>query len=153
MTSHFATLMRRLGVLAACGLMLGASALAQTAPAAERSLYDELGQQPGMVRLIDDLMTRLVADPRTRPFFQDIDHVDVKAKMVQQFCQLAGGPCQRRGTDMRTAHSGQDITMANFNAVVEILQDTMEAEHIPFAIQNRLLARIAPMHREIVNAH
>jgi hemoglobin len=34
---------------------------------------------------------------------------------------------------------------------VEVLQDTMDAQGIPFRDQNRLLARLAPMHREIIN--
>ena len=37
------------------------------------------------------------------------------------------------------------------NALVEVLQDTMDAQGIPFRDQNRLLARLAPMHREIIN--
>jgi hemoglobin len=36
---------------------------------------------------------------------------------------------------------------------VEVLQASMDAQHLPFATQNRLLARLAPMHREIVNVH
>jgi hemoglobin len=34
---------------------------------------------------------------------------------------------------------------------VEVLQDTMDAQGIPFVAQNRLLAKLAPMHRQIIN--
>jgi hemoglobin len=52
---------------------------------------------------------------------------------------------------MKKAHSGFDINRSHFNALVEVLQLSMDARGIPFRVQNRLLARLAPMHREIVN--
>lgn len=126
------------------------AALAQTAP--NDALYRQLGGQPGLVTLTDDFMARLLADPRMNPFFKDTDQTDFKAKLVDQLCEVSGGPCQFKGKDMKTVHSAQDITKSNFNALVEVLQHSMDARGIPFATQNRLLARLAPMHREIVNA-
>jgi hemoglobin len=52
---------------------------------------------------------------------------------------------------MKRVHDGQDITKANFNALVEVLQQAMDARGIAFGAQNRLLAQLAPMHRDIVN--
>jgi hemoglobin len=70
---------------------------------------------------------------------------------VVQFCQVSGGPCKLAKPDMKKLHSGVDIAMADFNALVEVLQQSMDAQGIPFGVQNRLLARLAPMHRDIVN--
>jgi hemoglobin len=64
---------------------------------------------------------------------------------------VSGGPCRRSGPDMKKAHDGMDVTRGDFNALVEVLQDTMDAQGIRFRDQNRLLARLAPMHREIIN--
>lgn len=69
------------------------------------------------------------------------------------FCDFASGPCRFSGKNMRTAHAGQDITRTDFSAVVEILQDSLDARAVPFAVQNRLLAHLAPLHRDIVNVH
>ena len=38
----------------------------------------------------------------------------------------------------------------DFNALVEDLQDGLDASGVDFATQNRLLARLAPMHNDIV---
>jgi hemoglobin len=70
---------------------------------------------------------------------------------VTQFCEVSGGPCKRKGPDMKKAHSGMDITKSNFNALVEVLQQAMEAQGIAFTTQNKLLAQLAPMHRDIIN--
>ena len=130
------------------GLLLACSAAcAQTNDA----LYQQLGGQRGLVTLMDDFMVRLLADPRMNPFFKDTDQKHIKEELVAQFCEVAGGPCKRNGPDMKKAHSGIDVTKANFNALVEVLQQSMDAQGIPFAAQNRLLAKLAPMHREIIN--
>jgi hemoglobin len=52
---------------------------------------------------------------------------------------------------MKQAHAGMDINKNNFNALVEVLQQAMEAQGIAFTAQNKLLAKLAPMHRDIIN--
>lgn len=136
-------LLRTLAVLVA----LVGSAHAQ----ADDSLYQQLGGQPGLTALMDDFMTRLLADKRMNPFFKDVDHKHVKAQLVAQFCEVSGGPCKLKGPDMKKAHAGMDITKRDFNALVEVLQDSMSAQGIAFSTQNKLLARLAPMHRDIIN--
>ena len=131
--------------------LLAGTAQAQTAAARDDTLYQQLGAQPGLTKLMDDFMTRLLADSRMGPFFKDVDHQHVKDELVTQFCEVSGGPCKRKGPDMKKAHSGMDITKSNFNALVEVLQQSMDAQGIPFTTQNKLLAKLAPMHRDIIN--
>ena len=130
--------------------LLAGTAQAQTAAARDDTLYQQLGAQPGLTKLMDDFMTRLLADSRMGPFFKDVDHQHVKDELVTQFCEVSGGPCKRKGPDMKKAHSGMDITKSNFNALVEVLQQSMDAQGIPFTTQNKLLAKLAPMHRDII---
>lgn len=120
-------------------------------PVADDSLYRQLGGQPGLVKLMDDFMQRLLADPRMNPFFKDANHAHVKAQLVDQFCEVSGGPCKLVGPDMKKAHAGFDIDRAAFNALVEVLQQAMDAQGMAFSTQNRLLAKLAPLHRDIVN--
>ncbi|MBL0092308.1 MAG: group 1 truncated hemoglobin [Piscinibacter sp.] len=145
------TLARPLALAAA--LLAGAGAFAQTAPqrTGDDSLYQALGGQGGLTTLMDRFMERLLADARMRPFFKDADQQHVKEQLVLQLCEVSGGPCRRDGPDMKKAHDGMDVTRGDFNALVEVLQDTMDAHGIPFVAQNRLLAKLAPMHRQIIN--
>ena len=133
-----------------CTALLGLALTAHAQPA-DDSLYRQLGGQPGLTQLMDDFMTRLLADKRMNPFFKDVDHPHVKAQLVAQFCEVSGGPCKLKGPDMKKAHEGMDITKGDFNALVEVLQDSMSAQGIAFSTQNKLLARLAPMHRDIIN--
>ncbi len=122
------------------------------AQSASDALYQQLGGLPGLVVLMDDFMVRLLGDPRMNPFFKDTDQKHIKEELVAQFCEVSGGPCRRKGPDMRKAHAGIDVSKSNFNALVEVLQQSMDARGIPFGTQNHLLALLAPMHREIINA-
>ena len=113
------------------------------------SVYKEFGEEQGLVALMDLFMTKLVADPRTRPFFENSDQASVKRHLVEQFCVILGGACTYTGRDMRTAHKGFDIDRSQFNALVELLQQSMSEKGIPFRAQNKLLAKLAPLHRDI----
>jgi hemoglobin len=114
-----------------------------------RPVLDQFGGEPGLVALMDEFMVRLLADPRMRPFFAQVDQAAVKRHLVEQFCAILGGGCAYTGRDMRTTHAGLGIERADFNALVEDLQQAMDAKGIPFRAQNRLLAKLAPMHREV----
>ncbi len=146
-----------LALAALVALPACAQAPAKAAPAAsaavDDALYRALGGQAGLVALMDDFVPRLVADPKIGHFFAKTDLANFKDMLVQQVCVVSGGGCTYRGANMKLAHEEHDIRMADFNRLVEDLQVSMEARGIPFATQNQLLARLAPMHRDIVNTH
>lgn len=128
-----------------------AADMASTAPAFPQLLpvFKQFGEEAGLVKLMDVFMGKLLADPRMRPFFENTDQARVKKHLVEQFCVILGGPCSYSGRDMKSSHSALGIDRANFNALVEDLQWAMNKQGIPFRAQNKLLAKLAPMHREI----
>lgn len=150
--------------LGLCGLVLSGPAMSQApkrppavvdtyipvAPA-DDSLYQELGANEGLVKIANEFLTRLQADPQLAPFFRDIDAKQFKDRLVIQFCEVSGGPCKQAKHDMRKVHSAVDINKASFNATVEVLQQAMDAQGVGYRTQNRLLAQLAPMHRDIIN--
>jgi hemoglobin len=145
-------------VAAAC--LIAMPAAGQTASAttptarpdarAPAGLYQALGEKAGISRLMDVFVERAVKDPRIGSHFKDTKPQALKDSLTDQICHLSGGPCQYEGADMKSAHADMDITKAHFNALVEVLQAAMAAQGIPFAQQNRLLALLAPMHRDII---
>ena len=140
-------------IVAICAAFALAAAHAQSAPAADDTLFRALGSQPGIAAIVDDFVPRLVADPRMSEFFKKANQAHLKQMLSEQFCVVSGGPCVYTGLPMKTAHQDMDISKGDFNALVEVLQASMDAQHVPFATQNQLLARLAPMHRDIVNVH
>lgn len=116
-----------------------------------RPVLEDFGGEAGLTALMETFMAGLIADPRTGPFFANSDQVRVKRQLVEQFCVILGGDCTYTGRDMKSSHRDLQIGRGDFNALVEVLQVAMNEHDVPFAAQNKLLAKLAPMHREIVN--
>ncbi|MDP3833967.1 MAG: group 1 truncated hemoglobin [Hydrogenophaga sp.] len=113
-------------------------------------LYQAFGEQAGIRSLMDDFVQRLRADPRIGGQFKDTNLPNLAKSLGDQLCQLSGGPCVYKGPDMKTAHADMDINKGHFNALVEVLQQSMNARGIPFTRQNQMLALLAPMHRDTI---
>ncbi|MFT4076485.1 MAG: group 1 truncated hemoglobin [Asticcacaulis sp.] len=126
---------------------------APTAPviSPDGRLYAEFGGNEGLVKLMDDFMVILLADPRTKDFFVAVDQTHVKVELVSQFCQILGGGCTYTGKDMKEVHAKLGVHKEDFLALVEDLQLAMNKNRIPFAAQNKLLAALAPQHRDVIS--
>jgi len=116
-----------------------------------RPVLEDFGGVEGVRALMDDLMVLLLEDKRMRPFFENVDQQRVKDKLTEQVCVILGGDCTYTGMDMVEAHAGMEVRHADFNALVEVLQIAMQRRGIPNRAQNKLLAKLAPMHREVIN--
>lgn len=161
-------------LLLSCAVLMGGAPLAAAAqdaapPAAEMAprldptapnpapvhpdlagVFEDFGGMAGMTALMDDFMANLLADPRTNRFFEGKELPRIKRQLAEQFCAILGGGCAYSGRDMRTSHAGMGVDRAAFNALVEDLQRAMDKHQVPFRSQNKLLAVLAPMHREVV---
>jgi hemoglobin len=131
-------------------ILIATTFASQAARAADDGLYRAFGEKAGISSLMADFVTRLKADTRIGVFFKDTNAVHLAQQLSDQVCQIAGGPCIYDGPSMRVAHRELDIDRAAFNRLVELLQDAMNARGIAFGTQNALLARLAPMHRDII---
>ena len=126
----------------------GCLLLAREATAA--TLFDDLGQGSGVARIVDDAFAAWQADPRISGTFENTNPERIKRMLKEQFCQLTGGGCLYHGRSMREAHEALHLDNRQFNALVEGLQHAMDDQDVPFRIQNRLLALLAPMQRDVV---
>jgi hemoglobin len=113
-------------------------------------LYHQLGDQPGIARITKLLLAEVVVDKRTKDDFENTNLDRLQTRLTDFLCVVAGGPCTYKGQSMRQSHASMHLTQAKFNALVEDLQSAMRQADVPFRTQNRLLARLAPMERDIV---
>lgn len=115
------------------------------------NLFEAFGGREGLTKIMDDVMPRWLKNPRTRPFFENSDQDRIKLQLVEQFCVIMNGPCEYSGRTMAEAHRGMNVSEGAFYALVEELQLSLNAMNVPFAAQNRLIAALAPMHRDIID--
>ena len=104
----------------------------------------------GVRRIVDTFVTLNTTDPRIADIFKSHDMVRLRRTLFEQFCYLLGGKCDYTGLDMRAAHKDLGIQQADMGALVENLQKAMRQEGVSFAAQNKLLAKLAPMKRDVV---
>lgn len=147
----------------AIGLLLASSLAAAQMPYTEDSTYQGLGGKEGIRQIVDTFLTLVLADPRIKDSFADFDIPQINRRLQEQLCEFAGGPCKYTGQyrdktmdgvgtvrDMKTVHQDLKITNAMFNALTEDLQVAMEQHHVPSRVALKLVARLAPMQRDIV---
>jgi hemoglobin len=106
--------------------------------------------EAGVGRIVDAFVARNLADPRIGDVFKGQDTVRLRRVLAEQFCYLLGGGCSYSGRSMKDAHKNMGVQSADMGALVENLQWAMRAEGVPFFAQNRLLAKLAPMKRDVV---
>lgn len=129
-----------------------AACLALAPPAfADEALYQQFGGEEGLQRIADDLIAYSFANPRTAPYFAKASVKRLRVQLAAHFCEQVGGPCKYTGSSMKNVHAPLHIDRAAFNALVENLQAAMDKNQVPFRAQNRLLAALAPMYRDIEN--
>ncbi|MFZ6757361.1 group I truncated hemoglobin [Undibacterium sp. Ji50W] len=136
---------------AICGFFLLASLSAQAqTTTGNDALYQSLGAKQGINTFVNSFVAILLEDPRINKAFKDTDTERLAQMLTEQFCDLSGGPCKYSGRSMDDVHQDMQITNAHFNALAEDLQVAMEKHNIPSSVQNRLIAKLAPMQRPIV---
>lgn len=119
------------------------------------SLYQRLGGMPAIQAVVDDFVTRILADERVNRWFahaaSDPENARTyKAKLADFICQGTGGPCKYTGADMLTAHKGRGVTDEAFSAVVSDLVATLEKFNVPEKEKGQLLSILGPMKPAIV---
>jgi hemoglobin len=132
-------------------IMLSALILSACATSPSPTLYQQLGAQQGVANIVNSLMEIMLADPRIKDSFKDTEMKRFRRTLTEQFCVVSDGPCTYSGDPMKEVHQGLVITTADFNALVEDLQTAMDRNNVPSRVQNKLLAKLAPMQRDIVN--
>jgi hemoglobin len=126
------------------------NANAGATPMTDKTVLEAFHGKDGVDRIVETFVERNFADPRIKDFFAASDKVRVKRTLKEQFCYVLGGGCDYTGRNMKDAHKDQGTTNKDMNALIENLQFAMDKEGVPFAAQNKLLAKLAPQQRDIV---
>lgn len=128
-------------------LFASLSAQAQTQSDA---LYQSLGGRQGISAFVNSFLAIVLKDPRISKEFEETDMDRLANLLTDQFCELSGGPCQYTGRTMDDVHKDMQVTNAHFNALAEDLQLAMEKHQVTSSAQNKLIAKLAPMQKQIV---
>jgi len=145
---------------------------ADTAAQAEEklSLYERLGRESGINKIVEDFTPRLLQDPRVnwsrnemkkKGFSLTTSKVEtwnaspenvarLKQHLVQFLSLATGGPAHYDGKNMKAAHANMHISNPEFEAAVGDIKASLDNLQIPNKEQKELLAIIESTRPEIV---
>ncbi|MBD8789422.1 group 1 truncated hemoglobin [Pseudomonas syringae] len=119
-------------------------------PASNDSLYQDLGRRAGIERIVEGMLLNAAQDERIVERFRRVHIELLRDRLVEFICVDTGGPCTYGGGSLPESHKGQNLTRSDFNALVENLIKSMDTQHIPVPVQNRLIGRLAALRGEVI---
>ncbi len=114
------------------------------------ALYRSLGGTEGITKVVDAALAEIHGDLRINIFFEKTDMADLRRLLIEQICAATGGPCEYTGRSMEEAHSGLNLSDADFDAFVEDLVHAMDSVKVPKDLQKQLLGLLGPMRPQVV---
>jgi truncated hemoglobin YjbI len=125
-------------------------------PASKKTLWDRLGGEAGVTKIVDDFVNLAAPDPKVDFFrggrFQmTADQVvKMKRELVEQISQASGGTLKYTGPDMKKVHESMGITEAQFNAAVAHLKKALEKNKVAPEDVKKVLDAVGSYRNEIV---
>jgi len=74
----------------------------------------------------------------------------LKQSLADFLCVKTGGDCIYEGETMKNAHKESQISMAEYEIMVDVLRQQMDQNGVGTREKNQLLKILAPMKRDVV---
>jgi hemoglobin len=122
------------------------------------SLYDRLGGVYNIAVVVDDLIDRVMIDPRlnANPRVDEAHHrvsaAGFKFLVTEMVCWAAGGPQQYSGRSMGDSHRDLMITEEEWQAFMDDFQHTLDKFAVPQPEQQELTAIVESTKEAIIVA-
>ena len=120
------------------------------------TLWDKLGGEKGVAKVVDDFATLIGADPKvdvTRGGKRKLDELavaDLKKKSIEFISANTGGPLKYTGPSMKEAHKGMGITNEEFDAAVADFAKALAKNNVKAEAADALLKFIETTRKDIV---
>jgi len=122
------------------------------------TLYERLGGIYNIAVVVDDLIDRVMTDPRlnVNPAVDEAHHkvppTGFKYLVTEMVGWASGGPQKYCGRSMRESHQNLNITHKEWEAFMDDVQQTLDKFKVPATEQAELKAIVQSTHDDIVVA-
>ena len=122
------------------------------------SLYERLGGVYSIATVVNDLVDRVMVDPRlnANPLVDEAHHrfppPGFKYLVTEMVCWATGGPQKYTGRSMSESHGHLKITSAEWDAFLNDFQQTLDKFNVPAQEQSELKAIVNSTRPDIVTA-
>ena len=119
----------------------------------DKTLYGRLGGYDAIAAVADNLMPRLMSDPRLGRFWAHRGEDGLRREkqlLIDFLCAAAGGPLLYTGRDMKTTHVGMRISQDDWSSFLVHLNATLTHFEVPRREQNDVLAFVESTKADMV---
>lgn len=114
------------------------------------ALYDRLGGEPGISKLVDRIIDLHLANPVVGTRFTHSNVERGRAMAREFFAAGSGGPVEYTGKSMLDAHAGMNISEQEFLAVVDDMMGAMTELGYDQSVRNEVLAIAYSLKADII---
>ena len=121
----------------------------------EKKLYERIGGINAINEIVDEWIRINLADQRVASSFVNVTAKPerlgrMRRHLGDQLCEIADGPCQYKGSEMKKAHAAMNIGDDQYLIVSDNLVRALQLKNIAEREKNELLARIGELRVDIV---
>ncbi|MEQ1737037.1 MAG: group 1 truncated hemoglobin [Rhodoglobus sp.] len=117
------------------------------------SLFDEVGGDEGVARLVDALVDGVVDDPDFASWFAGVDLDRLKSHQRSFLTVALGGPEEYTGRSIRSAHSGMAITPEAFVSFLAHVERALAGAGAGENLIREVTRHISSMRAAVVEVH
>lgn len=115
------------------------------------SLYERLGREQGIARIVDDLVDNHLKNPTIATRFTGADIAKLKENAAAFVVTGTGGPETYQGKSMRDAHAHMNISDAEFMAVVDDVMSALDGNGVGQREKEEVLFILYSLRPEVVH--
>jgi hemoglobin len=105
------------------------------------ALFDRLGGEDGIKRLVTDIVDNHYRNPLIRTRFEQVkDRATLERHSVEFLCAGSGGPQAYSGRDLLSAHRGMNVSEQELIAAIDDIVAAMTKNRLDPSVQNEVVA-------------
>ncbi|MEJ7932428.1 group 1 truncated hemoglobin [Ramlibacter sp. AN1015] len=110
-----------------------------TSTSTPASLYERLGRNAGITRIVTDVVEAHLANPLVAARYRAVKDIDrVRNMAIEFFCAGTGGPEPYTGRDMLSTHKGMNISEQEYMAVMDDILGALEKHQVDAATRGEV---------------
>jgi hemoglobin len=103
----------------------------ESTPATDQpTLYQRIGGEAAVARLVEDFYRRVLADEELQPFFEGVPMERLRAMQREFFAAALDGPGHYTGRPLSEAHYGRGIEARHLRRFLDHLLETLEDQQL-----------------------
>ena len=115
------------------------------------SLFERLGGEDGIRRLVTDLVDNHYRNPLIRTRFERVkDRAALERHSVEFLCAGSGGPQAYSGRDLLSTHQGMNVSEQELIAAIDDIVAAMTKNQLDASVQNEVVAILYSLKGEVV---